>query len=214
MDSNETEYAGGGIGRRLRLTRFHELTAEFRQYRIDDFIRGLEKGRSSGRILAFVRGLRLSAQLIYALREALSQTDLEVDWGHLLDEECRICSPECDVIVHRRGHVIRWNGSVAPVMDFKFIESQKAVAVVSCKSLMRTVDAKHCQALRPYVSKVLLFAECCRPNAVDRLRDRAQKAGYLGFWYLYTLNEETSSPQQIDERQWEGFLSTLLDCCG
>lgn len=155
--------------------------------------------------MAFVRGLRLSARLVYALRDRLSATGVEVDWGHILDKQTGLCSPECDVIIHEPGYYARWNGTERPVMDFKFIEPQHAVAVISCKSLLRSVDRSYCERIRGYVGNVLLFAECCDPRKVSRLRRAAQVAGYKGLWYLYAWEAE-SSKYTHDETLWEDFL--------
>ena len=76
-----------GHGELLLRERFESMVAEFRSWKMCDFIRQLEASRSKGRILPFVRGLRLSAQLVYAVRELLEGTDLTANWGHLLDRE-------------------------------------------------------------------------------------------------------------------------------
>lgn len=199
---------GVGIRRRLQLEPFHKMVAGFGEFRIDEFIRTLEREKREGRILAFVRGLRLSAQLIYTLREFLSSTDYEVDWGHLLDEEGILCSPECDVIIHERGYVRQWNGTNNPVMDFKFINCQNAVAVLSCKSFAKSIDVEYCNKIRSYVDNILLFAECCNRSSVKRLKEQAVSAGYTGFWYLYTWDKKNSQYLK-DEKQWEDFLLSL-----
>ncbi|MFQ5821494.1 MAG: hypothetical protein ACE5I5_16040, partial [Candidatus Heimdallarchaeota archaeon] len=116
--------------RLLYESRYNGLIGDFSTWRVDDFIRQMEADRCKGRILPFVRGLRLSAHLIYTIREILSGTELEANWGHLLDEEGNYCSAECDIIIHLRGHYMRWNGSIDPIMDFRFIEQQNAIAVI------------------------------------------------------------------------------------
>ena len=186
----------------------HGLMGELTTWRIDSIVQMMEKSRDEGRILGFVRGLRLSAQLIYVLRTCLSSTDLEVDWGHILDANEDYCSAECDIIVHRGGCVAQWNGSDRPVMDFKFIGCQSAVAVVSCKSFMTRVDQKYCEKMRPYVDKVFIFAECCEKGKAENLRDSAVKAGYGGLWCLYEWDRETSDVVE-DQTGWEEFLDTI-----
>jgi hypothetical protein len=187
------------------------MKEELLQWRIDELVREMESYKERGRILAFVRGLRLSARLIYVLRTALSDRGVEVSWGHLLDENERLCSPECDVIIHKSGSVQRWNGHEEPVMDFRFVSCTRAVAVVSCKSLLDSVDRDlkaYCAQMQRYVKRVLLFAECCRPRKVERLSRAAKEAGYGGLWYLYVLEEGSSEPT-VDERVWMDFLQTL-----
>ena len=199
------------IGARLRLDAFYSMKEELLQWRIDEPLRDMERCRERGRILAFVKGLRLSAKLIYLLRTALSDTGLQVSWGHLLDRDENICSPECDVILHKPGWVERWDGSAEPVMDFRFVSCTAAVAVVSCKSLLDSVDDNlkaYCAQMQRYVKSVLLFAECCRPRKVRRLTGAAKRAGYAGLWYLYVL-EEGSSEAEVDESVWRDFLETL-----
>ena len=124
-----------GIGRRLDLGPYHKIRADLLSWRIDPFIRAMEDKKEEGRILAFIRGLHFSAQLIYAIRDLISETSLEVDWGHLLDKTENYCSRECDIIIHKRGFKGQWNGGI---MDFKFIKQENAVAVISCKSLIKT----------------------------------------------------------------------------
>jgi len=198
----------GRLATQLYLQEFHSLQEELSQWRVDPQIQEMERESPGGVILGFVKGLRLSARLIYAIREHLSTFGLEADWGHLLTEEGDSCSPECDIIIHLPGWERRWNGYEHGIMDFKFINCREAIAVISCKSFIREVDRSYRQKLRPYVDKVFLFAECCEPNAVNRLRRSAQSAGYVGFWYLYACNQATSVCT-VDENQWKDFLIKL-----
>jgi hypothetical protein len=199
---------GSSVGHLVRHQGFRQLAGELQPYCNSDDIKLMEKTKGSALVLPFVKGLRLSARLIYILRTQLSDTQLEVDWGHLLDPNERSCSPECDVIIHKKGCAEKWNGDSHPVMDFRFIPCGKAVAVVSCKSKADSVDRDYPTKLRPYVRNVLLFAERCEPGRVGSLRTQARKAGYVGFWYLYTHDEETNE-NKIDPKVWEGFLKAV-----
>jgi len=198
----------GRLAIQLNLQEFHSLKEELSQWRIDPQIKEMERERPGGIILGFVKGLRLSARLIYAIREHLSEYEFKVDWGHLLTEEGNSCSPECDIIVHLPGYEREWNGHEDKIMDFKFIKCQRAIAVISCKSFIKTVDREYRQKLRSYVDKVLLFAECCEPKDVNKIKRSAKSAGYEGFWYLYACNQATSQCT-VDPDQWKDFLRTL-----
>jgi hypothetical protein len=185
------------------------IFAELTTWRIDTFIRQMEAKRRKGRILPFVWGLRLSAHLIYVIRDILSGTDLTADWGHLLDESGTFCSCECDVIIHRKGFVGRWNGKKEPVMDFNFIEQQEAVVVISCKSYLRSsdIDEKYCNLMKPFVKKIWLFAECCGPRSNKTIQKKAPMLGYEKFWYLYTWSKHTApQPNKIG---WSEFVKEV-----
>jgi hypothetical protein len=171
----------------------------------------LEAARGSALVLPFVKGLRLSAQLVRVLRKDLSWSGLDVDWGHLLDDRGASCSPECDIIIHRTGYVERWDGDAEAIMDFKFVERRLAVAVVSCKSLIDAIEREHreyVRKLRPYVEHIFLFAECCSPKRVTLLKKRAKEAGYAGFGYLYTFDETTSECVN-NQKAWLAFLDAV-----
>jgi hypothetical protein len=198
----------GPIYRRLSLEDFHRLKEELLQWRIDPEIIKLEKKTPGGLVLGFVKGLRLSARLIYAIRKNLSHSNLEVGWGHLLDVERDHLSPECDIIIHRKGHIQRWNGDrLDKIMDVSFVDSRLVIAVVSCKSSIRAVDVEYCKRMKQYVPDILLFAECCSPGAVKRLKESAKSAGYKGFWYLYTCTR--TSEHVHDENEWEDFIEVI-----
>lgn len=197
-----------GAGTTLRLSDFERVAGELKRWRASDDLRIIQATKGSALVLPFVKGLRLSAHLIYVLRMELSHTDLEVDWGHLLDAREESCSPECDVIIHRKGYIRKWNGSDRPIMDFRFVQHASALAVVSCKSYAKDVDADYVKKLQPYVKHVLLFAECCAPNQVDSLRKKAKNAGYAGFWFLYTYDEPTNSCV-TDPSGWLSFLRAI-----
>lgn len=196
------------VGEALRVAGFHRLFAELQEWRVSAGVKELEVQKGSALILPFVKGLRLSAQLIYILREELSETGLEVNWGHLLDANDRFCSPECDIIIHRTGYVRRWNGDDKPVMDFRFVRQDRAVAIISCKSFATGVDAEYVQKLRPYVKNVFLFAECCAVGKGTSLRKRAKAAGYVDFGYLYAFDEKRSECVH-DDRAWLDFLNAV-----
>lgn len=210
MSAAATTKKRGVVGDVLRLERFEGLAGELQPWRKSDDLKIIEAVKGSALVLPFVKGLRLSAQLVYILRAQLSHTDLEVDWGHLLDEEKVSCSPECDIIIHRRGFYREWNGSNRPVMDFKFVESEAAIAVVSCKSYAKAkdVDADYARKLQPYVKHVFLFAECCAPSSVRSLQQKARNAGYAGFWHLYTYDAKTGECEN-DPQSWRDFLRAV-----
>jgi len=197
-----------GVPETLRLGGLRRLAGELQPWRTNVDLKVLEAAKGSALVLPFVKGLRLSAQLIYILRNELSETDLEVDWGHLLDDKGGSCSPECDIIIHHKGHVEEWNGSLKPVMCFKFVKRGLAVAVVSCKSLAMPVDAEYVHKLRRYVRHVFLFAECCAPNMVPSVRKKAKKAGDAAFGYLYTYDEKSRICIN-DEKGWPDFLDAV-----
>ena len=198
-------------GELLLRERFESMAAEFRSWRISDFIRQLEASRKKGRILGFVRGLRLSAQLIYAIRELLIGSGLTASWGHLLDKEQKFCSPECDVIIHKEaGRLRQWNGNIEPVMDFRFVLMTEAVVVVSCKSLIRSadVDGEYAQEMQRYVDRVWLFGECCGPRSAESIAEKALSAGYEHFWYLYTWSPKTE--EKLNRTGWQNFVHEVL----
>ena len=193
----------------LRFGPLYQLCNDLQMWQTDTDVKLLEKVKGSALVLPFVKGLRLSSQLIYILRTALSELEhVEVDWGHLLDENDNSFSPECDVIIHRCGHFAEWDGNAKPVMHFKFIKRECALAVVSCKSFVDRVDLKYAKSLRPYIGHVFFFAECCEPRKVDSLRRAAREAGYAGFGYLYTYNRETGETA-TDPKEWGNFFDEI-----
>jgi hypothetical protein len=170
------------------------LTNELQVVRQYPPITKREDGKYEGDILGFVRGLRLSARVLYFLREHLSETGLEVSWGHLLNDQQQSCSPECDIIVHEKGVVRRWNGFQDPVMNFSFVKASKVRFVVSCKSQLASIDPDYPKTLKQYgVAKVFLFAESCDEDQIERLRKKALQAGYAGMWCLYTTSKTSPS---------------------
>ena len=202
---------GAGIRNLLEVEDFYALTRQLVAWRTDPTVAQLHKDHGKGLALAFVRGLRLAARLVYVLRKSLSSAGVEVDWGHVVTPE-GLCSRECDIIVHRPGHKERWNGHEKPVMDFAFIEHADVVAVISCKSQVRSIDSEYCKDMRPHVKDILLFGECCNPAGVERLRKRAADAGYKGFWYLYTYDPTTEECVE-DPEVWGAFLERCKSLC-
>lgn len=195
------------FGASLGIEQLVALAAELQKLRHHPPLVKRADGKYEGDILGFVRGLRLSARVIYFLRERLSRTDLEVSWGHLLDTNEQSCSPECDVIIHTKGHVRKWNGNGGdkPVMEFKFVDASSVRAVVSCKSLLSSIDEDYPAALKVFgVKSVFLFAECCRESRWVSLRKKAKKAGYRGASCLY-FTEEDESLIKTDEPMYVSF---------
>jgi hypothetical protein len=200
------------LGQTIKLLhedKFMQIFASFSNWRVDSFIRQIEAEKKKGRVLPFVRGLRLSAQLVYCLRELLSGSGLTANWGHLLDSKGNFCSCECDVIIHKNGHIGRWDGDEHPVMDFKFISQEKAIAVISCKSYLKAsyVDKQYCESIKEFVDRVWLFAECCDPNSIERIRNKAEECGYDKFWPLYTWNK-TIQPTPY-KAGWNDFVEEV-----
>ncbi|MCK9403917.1 MAG: hypothetical protein M0Q26_11005 [Chitinophagaceae bacterium] len=95
-------------------------------------------------------------------------------------------------------------------MDFRFINKDKAIAVISCKSyLTRTaVEVDYCKKMLAYVHRVWLFAECCGPESVKLIRDEALDIGYENFWYLYTWSRTTDDIVDSVEG-WLHFIETI-----
>jgi len=191
----------------LQSERFEQMASEFRSWRMSTFIRQLEKSRKKGKILPFVRGLRLSAHLIYATRELLEGTNMTANWGHLLDNDGNFCSPECDVIIHKNGHIRQWNDTGKPVMDFRFVSMNNALVVISCKSRVRSIDEEYPREMNVYVGRIWLFGECCGPRSGKSLAKKAEKAGYEKFWYLYTWSPKTEAT--FNRGGWSNFVDEV-----
>lgn len=205
--------ASAPFGKALSVEQLTGLAAELAWLRSHPPLVKREDGRYEGDILGFVRGLRLSARVIYFLRERLSATGLEINWGHVVKDE-RSCSPECDIIIHTAGHVRKWNGNDDPVMDFKFVKAEAVRAVVSCKSTLDQIDKAYPKALKKYgVKKVFLFAELCRQSKLKSLRRTATKAGYSGLWSL-CLVEKEGEAFTTDERMYVEFGEKVLKAVG
>lgn len=205
--AKRTQGGGSGLVAQLECAPYRAMCQEFAEFRIDPVIRMMEKHKERGRILGFVRGLRLSAQLIYAIRDALSGSGLHADWGHLLDKNRNLCSPECDVIIYDGAFIARWNKHDKPVMDFYFVECSHAVAVISCKSYLANIDKEYIQTIKPFMEQVWLFAECCPRGKEAALRKKARAAGYRNLFYLYPWDGEISV--EPDRSEWTRFLKAL-----
>jgi hypothetical protein len=194
--------------------KYNKVKANLSGYRLDNFIREVEKrkGENKGLIFPFARGLRFSASLIYAIRDCLAGSNLEVNWGQLIDEDGMYCSPECDIIIHKKGHYAKWNGTDQGhhIMDFRFIEQKNALAVISCKSYLTksTIEVEYCKNMLALVNKVWLFSECIGPESKDIIKEEATNIGYENFWYLYTWNRNTGeSEDNIDG--WYTFIEAV-----
>jgi hypothetical protein len=213
MPTRKTRKAASGMtfGAALRCEQLRALAAELQMVRSHPPLVKRADGKYEGDILGFVKGLRLSARVIYFLRERLSTTNLQVSWGHLLHSNDQSCSLECDIIIHTKGHIERWNGhGPDPIMEFKFIGAANARAVVSCKSQVTSIDKAYPKALKKYgIEKVFLFAECCSENRFARLRESAEKAGYLGFWCLYFAESKTSR-FKTNEEMYDDFGNAVM----
>lgn len=200
------------FGESIRLEPLVALTSELKMLRQYPPVTQRSRGRYEGDILGFVRGLRLSARVLYFLRDRLSETGLQISWGHLITDNEESCSPECDIIVHEPGHVRRWNGFENPVMNFSFINARSARLVVSCKSTLSSIDAQYPKDLKKHgVNSVFLFAETCKASQLERLRTRAVEAGYAGLWCLYTTSLTHPSLIQTDEPMLIDFGTRIFE---
>jgi len=211
MAASKTHSQVHGLGVALKNEPLTGLAAQLWSLRSAPALVKRKDGKYEGGILGFVKGLRLSAGVIYYLKQKLSQTNLEVSWGHLLDHKEASCSAECDVIVHSKGSVQKWNGTDHPIMEFKFVGIAQARAVISCKSQLTSIDKKYPEALKKFgVKKVFLFAECCKATRFPKLRDAAKKAGYADVCCLY-LTDPTGGFVEVDERMYVDFGNKVLD---
>lgn len=203
-----------GYFKAFQKEKYDAIKAQLLNYRLDPFIRDKEseEGANKGLIFPFARGLRFSALLIYTIRESLSGSDLEVNWGQIIDEDGFACSGECDIIIHKKGHYSKWNGNDGGnhIMDFRFIEKQSALAVISCKSYLTkaTIEKAYCTNMLNYVKRIWLFAECCGPESVELIREESKQIGYENFWYLYTWSRTTDKIVDSEEG-WYQFIETI-----
>jgi len=203
---------GTGHQQLLEREKFEEIFGILSSHRIDSFIRMLEKrrGPNVGKVLPFVRGLRFSSLLTYAIREYLNSTELNANWGHIVDKNGTYCSKEADIIIHKNGHIRQWNGNGGndPIMNFKFIQHASAVAVISCKSFLRSNEIDYYREMKKFVNKVWLFSECCGPRSPKKIRDRALQIGYDDFWYMYTWGEKQGIKNQ-NRLGWDNFVAKV-----
>ena len=200
------------FGEAIRLEALVALTSELKMLRHYPPVTQRSTGKYEGDILGFVRGLRLSARVLYFLRDHLSGTGLHISWGHLISDNEESCSPECDIIVHKPGIVRRWNGFENPVMNFSFINARDARIVISCKSTIASIDKRYPKDLKKHgVDYVFLFAETCKASRFEGLRARAMKAAYAGLWCLYTTSEADPSFVQTDEPMLIDFGTRILE---
>jgi len=202
-----------GFAKAFQREKYKTIKEQLLSYRLDPFIREkeAEPGTNKGLIFPFARGLRFSALLIYSIRESLAGSDLEANWGQILDDEGMACSGECDIIIHKKGHAHRWNGgSDNHIMDFRFIEKENAIAVISCKSYLTktAIEVPYCEYMLKYVSRVWLFAECCGPESIELIKEEAIRIGYENFWHLYTWSRTTDQIVD-DEDGWYHFIETV-----
>ena len=210
MGHNE---ACGALTRGFRQEMFQTLRAKL-AWRLDP---ELVQARKS--ILPFVRGLRFSALLIYAIRDILKNRDLTANWGAVLTPDGARGSPECDIIIHHeRGYEERWDGDDADtgrVMDFRFIRPEHAKAVISCKGMLfSSVDQRikdYAIELKNHVEELWLFAERCRRRGIPKLRKAALAAGYDRFDCLCAVESSkgTAEEEIWDENSWLDFRQAV-----
>jgi len=204
----------GAQARHFKLRKISALARELEDWRSDNEIR--EANIKGVGVFDFVKGLRLAARLTYILKEKLSQYHLDANWGQILDEDGFYLSPECDIIIHREGHFDRWNGEgsdINRVMDFRFVELKRVVAVISCKSYLTSISKKYtnyCQRLKPYLRgrKFWLFAECIPSGKEKTLDKKAKSIGHNRFWYLYTWDKKNSEHEE-NRPLWEEFVDEI-----
>ncbi len=207
-----TPNASNSFGNNLVNSELKGLSAELLYLRDHPPITYKGNGIYEGDILGFVKGLRFSARLIYYLRTLLSLTGYEINWGHILDDAGNSCSRECDIIIHKPGHVKNWNGDAHPVMNFVFVKASQVIAIVSCKSKITDIDKKYILALKKYgVKKIYLFAECCMEKSYSNLLKKAQKAGYQGLWCLHLI--DSTGRRVEDENLHQGFSKSIKKGC-
>jgi len=197
----------------------HEGLAVLHRRLVDFRLASLhDDGSQERRMLYFVQGLRFSAELIYVIRALLPSKQVEAHWGHILRGDDILCSPECDIILHRDGKRGRWNGDHKdPVFDFWFVKPEAVSAVISCKSMIRSpsdVDDEFCLSLRGHgVGRIWLFAECCDCTRVDSIAARAKRAGYDRFFHLYTLDSKTGTDTP-SKTSWDAFAKAVRELEG
>lgn len=174
-------FARPGFRYGLWLADLRGIQEEFYGYR-DYAPVGPDEKRGSGQILPFVRGLYLSARIIYFIRDVLRSKQLHVNWGHIVHESQIYCSPECDIIIHRLPAMKVWDGRV---LDFHFVDAKHVLAVVSCKSEVASVDEDYSKKLLAFgVPQIGLVGEVASRTNFINLRSKAKAAGYVDLWCL------------------------------
>ncbi len=202
----KAEPAGPGFRYGLWLANLRSIQEEFYAYR-DYAPVGPEATRGSGQILPFVRGLYLSAKIIYFIREVLHAKDLNVNWGHIIHETQIYCSPECDIIIHKHKSARVWNGDV---LDFHFVDTKHVVAVVSCKSEVNSIDDEYYKKMTAFgITRVGLIGEVASRTNFDNLRSKAQAAGYADFWCLALQDALGRAHNEPSLVQFIQFLEAL-----
>jgi len=204
----------GAQAQQLKLRKISALARELEDWHADSGVR--QAKMEGGGVFDFVKGLRLATRLIYILKNRLSQYHLDANWGQILDEDGFYLSPECDIIVHKEGHFDRWNGEggeIRNVMDFRFIELQKVVAVISCKSYLTSISEdykKHCRKIKPYLKGKIfwLFAECVPIGKEKELERKVKSIGHNRLWYLYSWDEMNFQPEE-NRPLWGKFLDEV-----
>ncbi len=193
----------------LAIAPLSSLADELRSLRDHKPLTSQGNGYYEGNILGFVKGLRISAELIYCIRGWLSERNFNVNWGHILDKNGQSCSPECDVIIHEPGYIKKWNGNNSPVMDFVFVKPESVKAVVSCKSVIMNIDKDYPNRLLKYgVEKVYLFGESCSHTNYKSLKKRACKLGYSSLCCAYYTGGD-EQPFIRDENSHLEFMDAI-----
>jgi len=87
-------------------------------------------------------------------------------------------------------------------------KADKVSAVVSCKSVVDSIDSDFPKALRKHfnIKNVFLFGEAIKPADKVRLKKRAKKCGYKGLWWL---NEIQNGEFKADPDGFIDFLTRL-----
>jgi hypothetical protein len=203
---------------RFASDRYLKVSQPLLSHRIDPFIREVEKrkGKNKGYIMSFVRGLRMSALIIYQLREILSDTDYSAYWGQIISEDGKYLSNECDILISKKGAFEKkWNGEGQEnIMDFRFIRQEHVKLAISCKSFLTTseVEKEYCENMKKYIDHVWLFAECCGPQSVELIQKIATEYGYGDFFYLYTWNRLVEvQATKLDENVWRNFEKRIRE---
>jgi len=94
-------------------------------------------------------------------------------------------------------------------MTFKFIEARKAIAVISCKSTLTSIDKDYPKSLKKFgIKNIFLFAETCKKGSFATLSKAAKKAGYRGLWCLY-FTDEDGAMVSIEDKVHMAFIESI-----